>query len=94
MDDILLTREGIKTESGRCFRAWDAGRSGLPWSSPEAERDAYTLFWNDWLCRAQVQKMMEWLERHNEANTSQFFQGHLIVNDDDWQALRAAGVRS
>jgi hypothetical protein len=66
VNDILLTPEDIKREEGAALDAWtalDEDEKYGPIGSTEiadTEERAWDAFRNQWLCRAQVQKVVEW----------------------------------
>jgi hypothetical protein len=70
MDDILLTQEERDT-----MYTTDEGEFGTDMDK-----------WEETICRAQVRKVVEWLEKHSYWEDKI----HLIVSRDTVQFLRAA----
>jgi hypothetical protein len=61
-DEILLTPREIELETERAIAAWNDSR---PEQVPS--REEFVLAWG---CRAQVKKVVEWLEKNNQATAA------------------------
>ena len=97
MDEILLTPEQIESEGWAAFDAWEKlGQTRKLRGDPDEAHRAFTAFCNAWLCRAQLRKAVERMEKRNQAHGVWSEPGeprpaiHLYLGVADWQALRAA----
>jgi hypothetical protein len=89
MDDILLGLDEIEAERKRACEAWYPESGTIPWD----------YWWQRWLLRAQVRKVVEWIQKHNEAQCFIHKDGHfdarlvtgtVVLWPTEVQALRAA----
>jgi len=84
MDEILLTHDELMAENQKAHEVWEAlhGQDGeVKWGE----------WWYVWLLRAQVRKVVEWMEKHDcplmvDAESL----GYVVISEEDMQALRAA----
>ena len=80
MDNMLLTPEAMKATRTRAIACAKYGEK---------------IEYDDELCRAQVQKVVEWMEKNNTATYVEKYNGWpLQLDEEHVQALRSAGVRS
>jgi len=100
MDEILLTPEEMvdagldgarKFADAICVYSYKTGLRQKRGKVPNRE-----LYIREEVCRAQVKKVVEWIEERNQAHGVWSAPGeprasvHLYLNRSDWQALREA----
>ncbi len=90
MNDILLGISAMKDARDEGVAEWVRQ---LDAHAPEWEEkhSSEEYVWPA-LCRAQVAKVCEWMEKHNTANYVEKYNGWpMQLDEEGWQALRAAG---
>jgi len=84
VNDILLTLEQIDNEykTARAVFQEQPNTRGI-------DGRTWTSFWESWLCRAQVRKVVEWVEKHEEWEDEYSY--WFIRSEGIMAALKAAG---
>ena len=90
MSEILLTRKSLEIEGlleAHLTMATTECFGGILAMTREDMED--TL---DKACRAQLRKVVEWVEKNNTANYVEKYQGWpMQLDEEHWVALKAAG---
>ena len=94
MDEILLRPDQIEAEGWAASDAWEKlGKERKLLGDPDEVHAAFTAFCNEWLCRAQLQKVAEWIAAHDlrTVDTAMIARGYgALLTKEAMQALRTA----